>query len=371
MRFLTLGAVFLLACSGGGDDNATSDGGDGGSPSNDGMMANDTPADTGLVLCNGVTCGANEVCLNDKSCVCAPTFVPNGSGGCVSAPANSPGSHTEADVCAMWTSGHVITTPNPYTAGSTMCDPGTLAAGGITDTLVRINAFRWLTGLGNMVTDSATDDTGDQDCSIIAIWNPASLAAHHPPTSSTCYNSNGATWAGMSNISWGLSAPSSIDAYIQDQGNESSLGHRRWVLHPPLGIVGVGYVKASGTMYGQAGCLGVFDTSGTGPEPMWYAWPPEGFIPATILTGTTEVFPWSFHFPAGMTSATATVMDMGTASMLTVTTLLLPSGYGDDAFENHAEWVDPNGWRRLPRHRHPQRRREHRLRRRAHHVQLS
>ncbi len=336
MRFSLL-CVVLVGCGGGGD-NSNVDGGDA-SGNADAIMndakGSDASSDSGPIVCNGVTCTANEVCFNSTSCVCAQGFVPNGSGGCVAAAAGSPALHTQTDVCTRWTSGHVVTTPNPFTAGSTACDPGTFAAGGVTDTLVRLNTFRWIAGLGDTVTDNATKDTGDQDCAIIAVSNPAGIQAHNPPTSSTCYNANGATWAGQSNISWGTSSCDSIDLYVGDTGNEATLGHRRWIFHPPLGVVGVGWVKKSGTQYGSAGCLGVFDGTGTGPNPTWYAWPPPGFSPATAIIG----FEWSFHYPAGMTTATATVKDMGSGQNLTVTTTMLPSGYGDDTFE-----ITPSGW---------------------------
>ena len=333
MKPLVFLAAFLplVACSS-GDDSSTTDGGVD-SSSGDGttggdVVAKDSPAqETGPVLCNGVVCGANTQCFKSTSCVCNDGFVPSGN-DCVAAPAGSPASHTQADVCTRWKAGHVITTASPYTAGSQKCDPGTLAAGGITDTLLRLNTFRWLVGEGDTVTDDSTKDTGDQACAIIAIWNPANATAHNPPPNYVCYNSLGATWAGQSNISWGTAVSDTIDQYVQDTGNDSTLGHRRWVLHPPLGVVGIGYVKASGTQYGAASCLGVFDSSSTGPKPSWYSWPPEGYFPST-----TAAWQWSFHYPAGMSTATATVMDMATGKNVNVTTTILPSGYGDDTLE--------------------------------------
>lgn len=333
MRLALSTLVFVVACSGGGDDStlpdgSTADTGADATSLTDAGPTKDAAVDAGPVLCGGAACQANEVCFESTSCVCAAGYVPNGASGCVAAPAGSPGSHTQTEVCARWKSGHVVTTPSPYTAGAAKCDPGTLAAGGITDTLVRLNTFRWLTGLGDSVTDDPARDTGDQGCAIIAVWNPAGVQAHNPPSSSVCYNAGGATAAGQSNIAWGVSSPDSIDEYVQDNGNESTLGHRRWVLHPPLGKVGVGWVTASGTQYGRAGCLGVFDTSGGGPEPAWYSWPPEGFVPDVAAGGE-----WSFHYPKGMSSATATVKDMGSGKNVSVTTKMLPQGYGDDTFE--------------------------------------
>jgi hypothetical protein len=331
MREIVLLSVFLVACS--GDDSSTNDGSvpDGGSSDaptqTDGTLKDSPATETGPTLCNGTQCGANEVCYQSTSCVCADGFVPSGT-SCVAAPSGSPAAHAQSDVCTRWKSGHVVTAPSPYTKGTNQCDPGTFSAGGITDTLGRMNAFRWIAGLSDTVTDNATKDTGDQDCAIIAVWNPAGPSAHNPPTNSVCYNATGATWAGQSNISWGTSSADSIDQYVQDTGNDATLGHRRWVLHPPLGVIGIGWVQASGTQYGSAGCLGVFDTSGTGPSPTWYSWPPAGYFP-----DTTMGWQWSFHYPAGMNTATATIEDMSTAKPVTVKTLMLPKGYGDDTLE--------------------------------------
>ena len=49
--------------------------------------------------------------------------------------------------------GHVVTAPNPYTKGAMMCDPGTFSAGGMADTLKRINMFRWMDGLADVTDD--------------------------------------------------------------------------------------------------------------------------------------------------------------------------------------------------------------------------
>src|SRR5438445_6919448 len=172
MGTLLLASAFLLACSSNGDDSSTTDGGaeSGVDATGGAVVARDGPAkETGPVLCNGVVCGANESCFQSTSCVCADGFVPNGA-DCIAASSGSPAAHAQSDVCARWKAGHVVTAPSPYTAGTNKCDPGTFSSGGITDTLVRLNTFRWLVGAGDTVTDNGTKDTGDQGCAIIAVW---------------------------------------------------------------------------------------------------------------------------------------------------------------------------------------------------------
>lgn len=340
-----MSAALLIGCS---DGTGTQD--DGGTPG-DGMTDNDgnmppddgSMQDTGPVLCNGETCGPNEVCFNSLACVCKDGFVP-GVSGCDPAPAGSPASRTQSEVCQKWKDGHVITAPNPFTKGSTNCDLGTFSAGGMADTLKRINMFRWMEGLAD-VTDDVTKDQGDQACAVIQAWNnPGSFAnPHQPPSNAVCYTSLGASWCGQSNLAWGTNSPDSIDLYIRDpgQGNATSLGHRRWVLHPNLGKVGVGFYSGGNNGFGgNAQALGVFDTSGSGPYPSWYAWPPPGYAPVQV-TQTNQGWAWSFHLKQGNVAngATMTVKNLVTNAALTMNKMTLNQGYGDDAVSFY-----PSGW---------------------------
>ncbi len=345
-------SLSLLACS--GDDGSglgpDAAGDDGSVVLPDGQVVpKDASVDTGPSPCGTAVCTANETCLNGAVCACKPGFVPQVTGGCVAAPADNPAIHTQNDVCQKWKEGHTVTTPQPFTKGGAACDVGTLSQGGITDTLTRINMFRWFE-LEAPVIDDPTKNAGDQACAVIqGNNNPSTLTpdAHHPQASATCYTALGATWAGQSNLAWGTSISDSIDLYIQEPGagNATSLGHRRWVLNPPLGKVGIGFV-ATGTNSngygGQAQCLGVFDTSGAGPKPAWYAWPPPGYVPVQAAQGVKNVgWAWSFHLKQKSIVATAkiTVKNLSTNADAPVTLQTLGNGYGDDAISFY-----PNGW---------------------------
>lgn len=265
--------------------------------------------------------------------MCDLGYVPNG-GACVAASPGDPATHTQADVCQHWSDGHVVSTPKPFTKGVNQCDQGTLSAGGIQDTLARINMFRWMVGLGPTDHD-ATSDQGDQACAVIAAWNPPGQNAHNPPSSSTCYSSLGAQWAGQSNIAWGSQGPAAaIDQFMEDQGNATTMGHRRWILHPPLQPVGIGYYEG-GNQYGTSECLGVFSSNGSGPYPQWYAFPPPGFSPTTV-TGWT----WTFHTTlSGIGSAQIRVVRLSDSAELAVNVQKLGQGYADDCIS----W-NPSGW---------------------------
>jgi hypothetical protein len=257
-------------------------------------------------------------------------------GNCTAAPPGDPSTHTQQDVCMQWASGHTVTEPNPLVASGMQCDPGSLKSGAFVDTLARMNMFRWLGGLGP-TTDDATYDTDAQACANLEAWWNFAMpeSPHMPPMSATCYTANGAATAGQSNIAWGSGSPAqAIDQFMEDNGNATTLGHRRWILNPPLGPVGIGYWQTGG-MYGNAECLRVFGMMGGGPNPPWTSVPNAGFVPIEIAQWT-----WSFHGSlSGIPNAGITMLRVDDNMPLTVTVQMLSQGYGQDAIS----WT-PNGW---------------------------
>lgn len=189
----------LVACS--GDDPSSIDpdaGGQDTGPAPDGQVIppdGSLPPDSGPSKCGAVTCAATETCLNDAVCACKPGFVPQPSGPCIAAPADNPASHTQTEVCQKWKEGHLVTTPSPYTKGAQQCDLGTFSAGGITDTLARINMFRWME-LEAPATEDPAKSAGAQACAVIqGNNNPSSMSnPHSPPSNATCYTATGGTW---------------------------------------------------------------------------------------------------------------------------------------------------------------------------------
>jgi hypothetical protein len=283
------------------------------------------------------TCAANSKCeAVTLTCVCNPGFVSQ-NGTCAAAAVGDPSTHAQADVCTQWKAGHVVTEPNPLIASGAECDPGTLKPGGITDTLVRINMFRWLEGLGPVSDDPQYDSDAQACANLEAWWDFTSpISPHEPPATAKCYTTTGGATAGESNVSWGAGGPSqTIDQYMEDDGNETTLGHRRWIVNPPLNPIGIGY-WAKGGKYGDGSCLRVFASKGTGPSPSWNAVPPAGFAPIEMA----QYKQWSFEGKlAGIAKATATVLRVEDNTPLAVTAMPLSQGYGQDTVS-----FDPNGW---------------------------
>lgn len=326
----------------GGDDSssdaasAASTGATSGAGGGSGGAGATTSGAGGAVGDCAAPCGANQYCeAATNTCVCDPGFVMEG-GACNPAPVGDPTTHTQDDVCGAWATGHVVTENAPLVASGQECDPGSLTQAALVDTLVRINMFRYLVGLGPTTDDPALN-TMSQWCANLESWWDWSLpnSPHAPPAGVKCYSAEGASGAGQSNIAWGSGHPAqAIDQYMEDWGNETTMGHRRWILNPPLGPVGIGYWQTGG-QYGNAQCLAVFGSSGGGPHPSWYAWPPPGFVPVEAAGWT-----WTLHGSiGGVASAAISVLRVDDNTPLAVTVLPLSQGYAEDT----QSWV-PNGW---------------------------
>ena len=326
------------AGQGGSGQAGSGQGGSGqaGTSSSGGTSSGGNPGQGGtgpVAGCNG-GCAAEEYCGNDDQCHCIPGFEANGS-SCDPVLPGDATSHSEQAMCDMWNWGHMVTDSSPFMAGpGGDCDPGALSRDGINDTLRRVNAFRWIIGLGPVVD---SDSVNNQECAVLAAWNPPGSVpnSHTPPPSAKCYSQEGYNGTSSSNLSWGAQHPAqSINNFIRDNGTPS-LGHRRWIFNPPLGPVGVGYWRGSGTQYGDGMCLHVFSTTPTSTRPDWVSWPPPGPAPSEASN-----WYWSFHHVSSLGSATVSVERQSDSANLSIDAVNLGSGYGS----YHTLRIDKNGW---------------------------
>ncbi len=269
----TLGLVLLLcAC-------------DGEAAPADGDIPDLDAGDPGM--CVTVTCDVGERCVPETGeCVCADGFAREGD--CVEIPPDDPRLRTEAEVCEAWATGHVETAATPWMAGAGGCDPGTMPTEAVDDTVVRVNAFRWLAGLPPIAYDGSAH-AELMDCASMMSQNSA--LSHDPPMSWTCWTSGGADAAGRSNIAFGYgTSADAINGYMTDVGT-MSLGHRRWILGTRLSSVEVGF-SASGGRPGQ--CLGVFSRGGSSSR-RWTAYPNPGFAPIEMVSSGRGEVTWSLQ----------------------------------------------------------------------------
>lgn len=273
--------------------------------------------------CAMLQCGLNARCVtNPPRCECNPGFVADG-GACLAGDPGIPALRTQAQVCAAFAESSRSRGAGPdFTAGASMCSPGTLSREAIDEALARLNFHRWLAGLGP-VRDEASQNLNAQACSVVSAWNPAGAQAHFPPMSATCWTAAGAQGAGSSNIAWGSgSAADAIDQWMIDSGNDTTFGHRRWFLYPSLDDVGIGFYRG-GNNYGSAACAAIFGGGNSGPSPTWFSFPPAGFSPLSIAQWT-----WSVHGDIPQSGATATITRLSDGASLPVRVDVMQGSYG-------------------------------------------
>lgn len=236
------------------------------------------------------------------------------------------------DVCTRWKADRADLSEGTWSGNVAACDAGDLSANARTNALRLVNLYRFLADLP-AVTNDATLDAGDQACALMMRANNA--LNHTPPTTWTCYTKAGADAAGSSNIDSGP-AVGAVDAYMIDSGNETTLGHRRWVLSNSLGPIGIGGTD-------KASCMHTLGGTGKAGK-AWMAWPAPGTIPLQAMTPakgpSVDTTGWSIQSEKiDLTNAVVKVTVGGADQPVKVTQLL--QNYG----AKYALDFIPQGWK--------------------------
>ena len=251
-----------------------------------------------------------------------------GAGGANTAGAGG----ASTDVCTRWQADRADLSEGTWSGNVAACDAGDLSANARTNALRLVNLYRFLAALP-AVTNDATLDAGDQACALMMRAN--NQLSHTPPNTWTCFTQAGADAAGASNISGGQ-AVSSVDAYMIDNGNETTLGHRRWVLSNSLGPIGIGGTD-------KASCMHTLGGTGKAGK-AWMAWPAPGTIPLQAMIPargpSVDTTGWSIQSEKiDLTNAVVKVTVGGVDQPVTVTQLL--QNYG----AKYALDFIPQGWK--------------------------
>jgi cysteine-rich secretory family protein len=248
---------------------------------------------------------------------------PVGSGG---AGASSPSDM----MCARWNADRQDLDEGNWSGSIGSCNPGDVSAPGRDNALKLVNLYRFLAGLP-AVTHDGTRNTKAQACALMMHAN--GQLSHNPPTSWTCYSADGAEAAGKSNIA---STPGviGVDLYMADPGNESTIGHRRWILSRSLGPIGLGSTSSFS-------CMWVIGGSGASAVD-WVAFPSPGPFPVEAMTvsfASVDDTGWTLQSDTiDLSGAQVTITDGGQNLGVAVTTLA--GGYGS----THAIKMTPQGW---------------------------
>lgn len=230
--------------------------------------------------------------------------------------------------------------PMQWTGIVGSCEAGTTSAAWKAAVVRTVNSFRVMAGLPGSVKVNIANSALDQQAALMMDAN--SNLSHMPPTSWTCYSTDGATAARNSNLALGNTGPSAIHAYMADNGTPS-LGHRRWLLLPQLGEVGTGDTPRANALW----VLGNTGAVPPGSATNGVAWPPRGFVPWTSRVASPSD-PWSFALAGADFSTASLTVSNDKGQLLTLTDVgPLAAGYGDNAIGWRIP-ADSSLWSRAP-----------------------
>lgn len=182
-------------------------------------------------------------------------------------------------------------TSKPYAAGALRNDY-------VQDGVNAVNFYRFISGLPYDVTATAELNKQAQHGAVLlaATGQFTHFPNPKPRDMADEFYDQGYAATSSSNIysSYGYDdhiVARSIDAYMDDSdvSNLDRVGHRRWILNPPLQRIGFG--QAEGSDDTSYSALKVFDSSRAAPTRYHYvAYPAEGLFPVEVFKGT---YAWS------------------------------------------------------------------------------
>jgi hypothetical protein len=247
-----------------------------------------------------------------------------GSGG-------SGGMPPTGDLCARWTAARENLMDAPWNGSTASCDPGSLSPEAIDTALGYVNLLRDMAGLAPVETSEENNRLA-QGCALLMA--AGGTITHTPPDTWDCWTKERSDTAGASSVSSGP-ALASIDGYMVDPGNPTTIGHRRWILSNMLESIGFGSAGNFSCQYQPARWGGAGGAA-------WTAWPPPGQIPIDAFGAffaTINQTGWSIQSDSiNLGSADVTVTSNGAELAVSVDTLL--PGYGS----MYAIRFVPDGW---------------------------
>ena len=215
------------------------------------------------------------------------------------------------------------------------CIAGTTSQTSKNASLRRVNYFRAMAGVPADVVLNSQFNNAAQEAALMMSANNS--LSHDPPSNWDCFTSTGHLGASKSNLFLGRNGIPAIDGYIDDfGGNNATVGHRRWILHPQEKEMGIGEIEAGGS-YRKSNALYVVDGHTFDPRPEtreeFVAWPPPGYVPEDL------VYPrWSAVFDDADLSSTTVSVVGGSVNL----TQIAPTSTGDSLGDDFIVWTVPS-----------------------------
>ncbi|HMM49297.1 MAG TPA: CAP domain-containing protein, partial [Miltoncostaeaceae bacterium] len=204
-------------------------------------------------------------------------------------------------------------------------DPDRCAAGSEAEasrgaTVEAINFIRAMNHLAPVGLDAAA---GDRARAAALIMRANNGLSHTPPRTWRCWSDAGASAAANGNLSLGpRNGVDHILAYLRDPGpGNGAVGHRRWLLYPPLAGVGTATTDTTNVLVVVGPALQAR------PAVPVVSWPPAGQVPWPLVFERFSISSPE-HPQADFSRAELSVSANGVA--LPVTPEPVVDGYGDN-----------------------------------------
>jgi len=254
-----------------------------------------------------------------------------GMTGGAGAGAGGSGPIPTGEICTRWKAARTNLTEGMWNGNVASCEPGDMTPEARATAHALHSLYRTMAGL-EPVEMTEEGNRLAQGCALLMAAN--SRISHTPDSSWTCYTEEAADTAGSSSLSSG-GAVSSVDGYMIDPGNPTTIGHRRWILANMLASVGYGSAGRYSCQYQPA------QRAPAGAK-AWVAWPPPGQVPIQSFGSrfaTIDETGWTVQSDTiDLQGAQVTVSSGGMNLAVSVTQL--SSGYGS----RYALRFNPMGW---------------------------
>jgi uncharacterized protein YkwD len=245
-----------------------------------------------------------------------------------------------AEVVARWQDTYFDNTPFSWSGSVAGCVAGDTTAAFKQAVVRRLNYFRAMAGLpGDLALDTALSAKAQQAA---LMMDAADRLSHSPGRDWPCYSADGAEAAATSLLAYSnapVRSVSLVDGYLRDRGaNNAAVGHRRWILYPPLATVGTGDTP-------QANAIWIVMPARAASSAA-VAWPPRGFMPRPLMEPTDR---FSLACPgASFAAATVTLRNDIGQSIAARVESRNDNGYGDNAIVWSIDTArsPPAGWDR-------------------------
>ena len=174
--------------------------------------------------------------------------------------------------------------------------PGKTSAAFQAEVLRRVNFYRALAGVPANLAINADKSAKAQQAALLCARNRG--LSHHPAKEHPGWVGldqlpSGVEASANSNLSLGACGPAAVDGQMRDDGDANhNVGHRRWLLSPRLGEVGIGDVPDS-PGFPAANAIWVVGAPEGKSVERFVMWPNRGYTPEGLVPAR-----WSVSHPA-------------------------------------------------------------------------